>query len=1002
MTYLLVRTTGQVTIRLGEQPFAYRSTFGDATDLAILFPGPLFTTVPTTYDGVWSFFFDVSTDQTDLIIWDGDLDRGTFTGSRSCSPQPQCLLDGGQDTDDADTLNDPFLPLFPITMDVRFEEVADGFNGTSGEPSDDVELFNAGIFVRSPAVRYDLIFPDGRVFGNENPSGNQEWEQFIVSTRAGCDPSPACVPDCDPSNPIDPSCPTGISDPVGLPCADACLTPGSASAAIPRGLYEVRIEGNDFFNLNALRLPQIVCVDDQGQACVPLRGLLLGDTVFLDDSGDGVQQLPAEPGINGAIVNLRGANGNLVGTTTTATEQDPPMRDGIYQFAVDQGTYTVEVAPENFAPAPAPGGSVGDLVWLDLNGDGAEDVGEPGIAGVKLNLFEVGSDTMPGTVDDVFFGSTQSGTNGGYAFTDLPPGTYFVDVVDASVPAVLSLFGGTDPSATALITIAGEDHVTLDFGYGNATAVVGDYVWSDANGDGVQDAGESGIGGVTLDLIDGTGAVVATATTKPDGSYLFTDVRPGAYTVAVTDTAGVLVTAAYTLTSSADFPSPTDSTVVVVGGDAFLSADFGYNNPSAGLGSITDLVYLDNDSSGTFTPGDTPLDGASVSLLNTDCAPTFFLCFGEVLATDVSGNDGVPGEVSFPDLPAGTYALRVLQLPPGSYGSSSAAAVNGFLDVVLPAGGAAVGTNFGYVVPDGAVTVGDRVWLDVNGDGIEDAGEPGLPNVHIELFEVGPDLTPGTVDDVFWDIAWTDRNGYYLFRNLFPGTWFTHVRSETVPAGLMSSLGFTNPSPTRTLAAGGAALDLDFPYTNRTHLVGDFVWLDANDDGVQDPGEAGIGGVTLTLTDLNGVGPADDRVVATTVTRSDGFYLFSAAAGDYSISVDPATVPAGLTLGTFSPHPETTAPFALGPPAFDLSKDFAYVNEAGTSLFSISDVVWFDPDHSGTFDGGESGIAGVTVDLLDARRGVTLSTIMDATVVYPVNRRRRLQPAKISRLCRRT
>ncbi len=88
--------------------------------------------------------------------------------------------------------------------------------------------------------------------------------------------------------------------------------------AIPRGLYEMQVEGNDFFNLSALRLPQIVCVDDLGQACVPLRGLLLGDTVFRDDSGDGVQQA-GEPGINGVIVNVRGANGNLAGTTVTAS-----------------------------------------------------------------------------------------------------------------------------------------------------------------------------------------------------------------------------------------------------------------------------------------------------------------------------------------------------------------------------------------------------------------------------------------------------------------------------------------------------------------------------------------------------------------------------------------------------------------------------------------------------------------------------------------------------------
>ncbi|MCP3981395.1 MAG: hypothetical protein GY716_19015, partial [bacterium] len=545
----------------------------------------------------------------------------------------------------------------------------------------------------------------------------------------------------------------------------------------------------------------------------------------------------------------------------------------------------------------------------------------------------------------------------------------------------LSLFGGTDASATRTIT-ASEDFVDLDFGYGNATAMVGDYVWVDANSDGVQDPGESGIGGVTLDLIDGSGSVLATATTGVDGSYLFAGVAPGAYTVAVTDTAGLLASAGFTLTASADFPSASDSTVSVLAGGAFLTADFGYNNSGGSLGSITDLVYLDNDSSGTFTPGDTPLDGVPVVLLDSSCVWPF--CYGQVLATDVSGNDGVPGEVSFPDLPAGGYALRVTLLPLGLGATSvPAGCFTGtncnFLNVTLAAGGAAVGTNFGYLGPAPAAgTVGDRAWLDVDGDGVEDAGEPGLGNVLVQLFSAGGDTMIGTADDFLWDFAYTDGNGNYLFRDLPTSDWYVDAVDSTVPADLVLSAGFSNPNGARLVGAGGVDLGFDFPYTNVTTLVGDFVWIDASDDGIQDPGEPGIGGVTLTLTDLNGVGPLDDRVVATTQTRSDGFYLFSAAAGDYVISVDTTTVPTGLTLATGSPNPETTAPFALGPPAFDLSKDFAYINEAGTSLFSITDVVWFDPDHSGTLDGGESGIAGVTVDLLDARNGVTLSTVTDA------------------------
>ncbi|MBT8198105.1 MAG: hypothetical protein KJO84_06345, partial [Acidimicrobiia bacterium] len=59
--------------------------------------------------------------------------------------------------------------------------------------------------------------------------------------------------------------------------------------------------------------------------------------------------------------------------------------------------------------------------------------------------------------------------------------------------------------------------------------------------------------------------------------------------------------------------------------------------------------------------------------------------------------------------------------------------------------------------------------------------------------------------------------------------------------------------------------------------IGDFVWLDSNGDGVQDAGEPGIPGVTVTLS-----GDAD----ATAVTDANGLYGFAdLAAGEYTATV---------------------------------------------------------------------------------------------------------------------
>ena len=89
--------------------------------------------------------------------------------------------------------------------------------------------------------------------------------------------------------------------------------------------------------------------------------------------------------------------------------------------------------------------------------------------------------------------------------------------------------------------VADEVFLDLDFGYATAvgTALVGDFVWRDFDGDGAQDPDEPGIGGVTVSLINSSSVVVATTTTA-GGYYLFAGVTPDTYTVDVTDTAGKL------------------------------------------------------------------------------------------------------------------------------------------------------------------------------------------------------------------------------------------------------------------------------------------------------------------------------------------------------------------------------------------------------------------------------------------------------------------------------
>jgi len=107
-------------------------------------------------------------------------------------------------------------------------------------------------------------------------------------------------------------------------------------------------------------------------------------------------------------------------------------------------------------------------------------------------------------------GSMLTDTNGDYSFTGLGDGTYIVDVVDfANVVNGFWLSSGPNPGAdnnsqadpyTITNITGGVTNTTGDFGYYLVTSELGDYVWYDINGNGIQDGGEPGLSGVRVSL----------------------------------------------------------------------------------------------------------------------------------------------------------------------------------------------------------------------------------------------------------------------------------------------------------------------------------------------------------------------------------------------------------------------------------------------------------------------------------------------------------------------
>ena len=148
--------------------------------------------------------------------------------------------------------------------------------------------------------------------------------------------------------------------------------------------------------------------------------------------------------------------------------------------------------------------NIDGVVFYDLNENGIQDAGEPGIAGVDVTLSN-------GSV-------LYTDENGAYLFADLEAGEYNVTVGEHNTR------DHTTP-ASVDVTLVDAD-ATVNFGF--AGYEIDGTVFFDINGNGVQDSGEPGFEGVVVTLSNGS-----TVSTDANGGYLFDQLLPGDYNVSV-------------------------------------------------------------------------------------------------------------------------------------------------------------------------------------------------------------------------------------------------------------------------------------------------------------------------------------------------------------------------------------------------------------------------------------------------------------------------------------
>ncbi|MGS4022787.1 SdrD B-like domain-containing protein [Staphylococcus pseudintermedius] len=280
-------------------------------------------------------------------------------------------------------------------------------------------------------------------------------------------------------------------------------------------------------------------------------------------------------------------------------------------------------------------------------------------------------------------------------------------------------------------------------------------------------------------------------------------------------------------------------------------------------------------------------------------------------------------------------------------------------------GGTADGNEASY-------QLGDKVWNDVNKNGIQDQGETGIADVKVTLKDL---------DGNILDTTYTNTNGKYIFDNLKNGNY--QVGFET-PEGYAASpsnqgndaLDSDGPTNVQAVISDGNNLTIDqgfYQTETPTHNVGDKVWEDLNKDGIQDQNEPGIANVKVTLKD------ADGNVVDTRTTDDKGNYLFEKVKeGEYTIEFE---TPEGYTptqtgQGRVSTDSNGTSSLILVEGNDDLTIDSGFYKEP------VTHKVWDDLNKDGIQDDNEPGISDVKVTLKDADGNVVDTRTTDANGNY--------------------
>jgi hypothetical protein len=654
----------------------------------------------------------------------------------------------------------------------------------------------------------------------------------------------------------------------------------------------------------------------------------LSGTTFHDLNGNGAQDL-GEPGLAGWRIYLDANNNGVLDLGERFADTDA---GGNYTIAgLEAGTYTVREVPQAGWSQSAPAGgsytitlgagndttgldfgnfrpvTLSGQAFHDVNGNGIKDPGEP-----LLAAWTVFADLNNNGVLDPGEPSAVTNAQGNFTVANVPPGTVVLrQVVQPNWVPTLPVGG-----AYTLTVISNQNQNGLDFG--NESGTVTGTTFNDLNGNGVRDAGEPGLSAWTVFVdLNNNGVLDGNeprAVTGSPGSYIIGGLAPGTYTIREVSQAGWVQTA----------PAGGFFTVTIADPSTTLSAvDFG-NFRTA---TVSGNVYNDLNGNGSRDAGE---PGLANWLVYDDLNNNGVLDPGEPSTVSGSG-----GSYSLANVGPGTHRLRELLLP--GWVQTQPSPLAGGAYVITPTSGQNVsGRDFGNRLA-GAGSIAGTVFNDLNADGNEDAGEPGLSG-----WTVFADLNNNGVLDPGEPSTGTNAQGHYTLSGLPAGTY---TLREVLQSGWIRSAP-PGGSYSVTLAAGENVTGYDFGNYRLATVTGT-VFNDLNADGIKQASEPGLSGWTV-YADLNNNGVLDPGEPSTT-SSSGGSYTLSLVPGTHLIRevLRPNWAPTGPAEGFYS-LTVTSGQSVTG-------RDFG--NQSGT----VTGNVFRDTNGNGIRDSGEPGLSVWTV-----------------------------------------